>query len=106
VTDGILHRIQAVEPSSGYRLRVTWSTGEQSDVDFSDDVHKGGVWTELRDERIFGRARVAYDGTVLEWPEPVRANGEPELDIDADGLWVMAAEQGESSRPLLQSAQK
>jgi len=106
VTDGILHRIKTVEPRSGYRLHVTRATGEQSDVDFSDDVQNGGVWTELRDEQLFGQARVAYDGCVLEWPEPLRGNGEPRVDIDADGLWVMAVEHGESSRPLLQSARE
>jgi hypothetical protein len=106
VKDGILLRIKTVEPRSDYRLRVAWATGEQWDVDFSDDVHEGGGWTELRDEQLFGRARVAYDGCVSEWPEPLRGNGEPRVDIDADGLWVMAVEQGESSQPLMQSARK
>jgi hypothetical protein len=106
VTDGILHRIQAVEPRAGYRLCVTWSTGEQSDIDFSYDVQRGGVWTELRAAVLFDRARIAYDGTVLEWPEPLRANGEPKIDIDADGLWAMAEEQSETAQLLMQSAQK
>ncbi len=106
MTDGILHRIKTVEPRSGYRLRVTWATGEQSDVDFSNDVHNGGVWSELRDERLFDQARIAFDGTVLEWPEPLHANGEPEVDIDADGLWGMAAKQGASSHRELQIARE
>jgi hypothetical protein len=105
VTDGILHRIDRVEPRPGYRLRITWSNGVQADVDFSRDVRDGGVWTELRDEGLFRQARVTYDGTVLEWPQPVRANGEPKVDIDADGLWEMAAAQ-DVSEASLQSARK
>jgi hypothetical protein len=41
-------------------------------------------------------ARVVAEGTVVEWPEPARANGWPNVDVDADGLWAMAERQGAS----------
>ncbi len=69
-------------------------------------MHAGGVWTELRDERLFGQARVAFDGTVLEWPQPVRANGEAMVHIDADGLWAMAVEQSVQPKASLEAVRE
>jgi hypothetical protein len=98
VTDGILHPIASIAPQTGFRLRVTWASGEQSTVDFTDDIGRGGVWAALRDEAAFARARVAYHGHVLEWPEPAGPRGEPRIDIDADGLFEMAARQQAEER--------
>ena len=93
MTDGIEHRIARIECRPDYRVLVAWTTGRRSVLDFSDDVGSGGVWSVLRDQRLFGLVRIAHDGSVLEWPEPARPNGEPPVDIDADGLWAMANEQ-------------
>jgi len=72
---------------------VFWCAGGQSLVDFSDDIALGPVFEPLRDERLFAQVRLIREGTVIEWPEPARYNGEPEIEIDADGLWHMAQEQ-------------
>jgi hypothetical protein len=88
------HCIQAVEPLPGHRLMVRWETGDRSVIDFSGDVASAPVWAPLQDERLFAKARVVADGAVVEWPEPVRANGWPNVDVDADGLWAMAERQG------------
>lgn len=68
-----------------------WKAGGQSLVDFSDDIAHGPVFEPLRDQRLFAQVRLIREGTVIEWPEPARYNGEPE--IDADGLWHMDQEQ-------------
>jgi hypothetical protein len=93
MNDGISHRIERVDPKPGYRLSITWTTGAQVTVDFSEDVRKGGIWAPLRDPALFSRARVAGGGTILEWPEPADKDGNPRIDIDADGLYVMGTQQ-------------
>lgn len=93
MTDAVVHRIERVDPRPGYKVLVTWTTGEQTSVDFSEDVKGSGVWAELRDERKFAQVRAAYGGTVLEWPEPSGMDGAPRLDVDADGLYSLALQQ-------------
>jgi len=95
MTSGIVHRIESVAPAPGYCLLVTWTTGEQTVVDFSEDTARGGIWLKLRDPQKFANARIAYDGAVLEWPEPSGADGSPRVDIDTDGLYEMASRQND-----------
>jgi hypothetical protein len=87
VNRGIEHQIETVEPQPAYRLVVTWVTGEKSVIDFANEIRGGGVWASLQDEEKFSRARSAWGGSVLEWPEPFGEDGSPRIDIDADGLW-------------------
>ena len=89
MTDAFLHPIDRIEPLPGYRILVHWRAGGQSVADFSDDVANGPVWAPLRDEALFARVRLTSNGTVIEWPEPLGRNGEPTVDVDADGLWFM-----------------
>ena len=99
MNDGILHPIARVEPKPGYRLLVTWVSGDQTTVDFSEDIRRGGIWAALQDEAAFAQARVAYRGTVLEWPEPAGPDGGPRIDVDADGLHEKSSRQ--KAKPLL-----
>src|SRR5450631_1742216 len=94
MTDGILHRIARVEPRPGHRLLVDWASGDQSVVDFAGDIANGGIWARLRDEEKFAQARVANEGRVLEWPDPAGRDGSPRIDVDADGLFDLATQQG------------
>jgi hypothetical protein len=104
VNSGLEHRIEHVEPKSGYRLLVTWTSGEKTMIDFSKDVGAGGIWSYLRDERKFAQATTALGGAILEWPEPAGIDGSPRIDIDADGLWWMGLHQkSEPARGILQS---
>jgi hypothetical protein len=93
MTEAIQHPIQRIAPQPGYRLLIHWKAGGNAIVDFSDDVAHGPIWEPLRDERLFAQVRLVKRGRVIEWPEPVRHNGEPAIDIDADGLWYMAQAQ-------------
>ena len=90
MTEAILHPIQRIEPQPGYRLLIHWKAGGHAVVDFSDDVANGPVWEALRDERLFAKVRLIKRGRVIAWPEPRRRNGDPEIEVDADGLWHMA----------------
>ena len=90
MSDAFAHPIDRIEPRPGYRVLVVWTGGGQSMVDFSDDIAHGPIFAPLRYEGLFARVRLVNDGTLIEWPEPVRHNGEPAIDIDADGLWHMA----------------
>jgi hypothetical protein len=98
MNDGILHPIARVEPQPRYRLLVTWATGDQATVDFAEDIARGGIWAALREDAKFATARVAHNGYVLEWPEPAGPQGEPRIDIDADGLFEMARRQQANER--------
>ncbi len=89
MTDAFLHPIDRIEPLSGHRILVHWREGGQSVADFSDDIAHGPVWEPLRNETQFARVRLINSGTLIEWPEPVGRNGEPAIDVDADGLWFM-----------------
>jgi hypothetical protein len=93
IADAFFHPIERIEVQPGYRILVFWKAGGQSFVDFSDDVAHGPVWAPLRDERLFATVRVVREGTVIEWPEPIGLFGDPEIEVDADGLWHMAQEQ-------------
>jgi len=93
LSSGIEHRIGSVEPKPGYRLMVTWVSGDKTTIDFAGDVRGGGIWASLRDETTFSRARTAFGGAVLEWPEPAGDDGSPRIDIDADGLWWKGLQQ-------------
>ena len=93
MTDAIQHPIRRIEPQPRHRLLIHWKAGGQSVVDFSDEVANGPVWEPLRDENLFARVRLVKRGRVIEWPDPIRHNGEPEIDVDADWLWYIAQAQ-------------
>jgi hypothetical protein len=101
MNDGILHPIARVEPRPGQRLLVTWTSGEQSIVDFTGTIERGCIWAVLHDEEKFAGARVAFQGRVLEWPEPAGADGAPRIDVDADGLHEMARQQAAGTGHLV-----
>lgn len=71
-------RIKAVNVLPGYRLSVTCNDGTSGIVDMSRLVssERAGIFSELKDERIFSQVRL--DLGVLIWP-----NG-----ADLDPEWV------------------
>jgi hypothetical protein len=69
-------RVEAVIPSEGYKLEITFSNGEVGVYDCTP-LLDFGVFKELRDMNYFQRAR-AEGGTVV-WPH--------EQDICPDTLY-------------------
>jgi Protein of unknown function (DUF2442) len=93
IAEAFLHPIERIEVQPGYRILVFWKDGGQSMVDFSDDVAHGPAFAPLKDERLFAQVRLVREGTVIAWPEPIGLFGDPDVDVDADGLWHMAQAQ-------------
>lgn len=72
-------RITHVDPLSGHWLRLTFADGEVHDVDVSEVLATGGVFTAIRDDReLFESVRVDPEFGTIEWPGGV--------DIDPDVL--------------------
>lgn len=66
----------------GYRLRLTFSSGETGEVDLSNLPGEGGVFTPLSDPEYFGKVFVHPELGVLTWP-----NG---ADIAPETIYSMA----------------
>jgi len=69
-------RVKSVIPEDNYRLRITFTNGEEGIYDCSE-LLDFGVFTELRDPRYFCQVKAAY-GTII-WPH--------EQDICPDTLY-------------------
>ena len=74
-------RVTAVEPMAGFRLLLTFDSGEVREFDVSPYLDKG-VFREFRDETLFRSVHVSFD--TVEWgngadlcPELLYAAGVP-----------------------------
>lgn len=75
-----------VKVLDGYRLRLTFTTGEVGEVDLRDSiVGRGGVKKPLEDLAYFAQVRVDHDAGTIVWP-----NG---VDLDPDVLYEKAMKQ-------------
>lgn len=75
-----LIKIEHVEPLNGYWLRLAFSDGAVKDVDVSEILTLGGVFTEIREQReLFIQVRVNPETHTIEWPGGV--------DLDAQVLY-------------------
>jgi len=75
-----LMKINNVEPREGYWLRITFSDGAVKDVDLSNVLARGGVFTPIYESReVFEQVRVNSDSRTVEWPG--------EVDLDPDVLY-------------------
>ena len=83
-------RIRSATPRSGYQLTIVWDDGNEATVDFAPAIDRGGVFAPLHDQEKFARLRIDVRGRKIFWPEPIDLNGDPVIDIDADGLHAMA----------------
>ena len=73
-------RLIKVVPIGGYRLRLTYSSGLTGDVDFSETVARGGIFTFMRNTERFKTVKIAYNGSALLWLDD---DGD-EIDFCAD----------------------
>jgi hypothetical protein len=85
--------LRSVEAKPGFRLVVTSEDGDAVLLDFNAVLRRGGVFKSLRDEALFRRVRLGERHRTIEWPEPADPDGAPLIDIDAESLFMMAAEQ-------------
>ena len=72
-------RVKNVQLRSGTTLRITFTNGEQRDIDVSRYIDAGGIFERIHDDPAFFRQVRVELGTVA-WP-----NG---ADIDPDVLYL------------------
>ena len=58
----------AVEPLSGWRLRLTFEGAETRDVDVAEIISFEGIFQPLRDPSYFRQVSVAPDVGTITWP--------------------------------------
>ena len=87
-----LPRIKSVEPRSNFKLAVSWDKGPRSVIDFSQDI-ENGIFSALKDPKLFERVRIGERSRTVEWPEPKDDLGYPIIEIDAESLAAMALDQ-------------
>jgi hypothetical protein len=71
-------RVQAVEPHEIPLVRVTFTNGEERDIDLTPYIAHGPIFEPVRDNPAFFRA-VGVEGGTIAWP-----NG---ADIDPEVLY-------------------
>ena len=62
-----IHRVTAVEPLDGYRLRVGFDDGLTREIDL-EPILEGELYGPLRDRTLFGQVGVDPEVHTLVWP--------------------------------------
>lgn len=57
--------VKAAAPLPNYKLKIQFANDEIREFDVTPFLDKG-IFTELKDERYFGRVRVSFG--AVEWP--------------------------------------
>lgn len=69
-----------VEPLEGHSIRVTFSDGAIKEIDLSELLAAGGVFTPIYERReVFEQVRVNPESRTVEWPGDV--------DLDPEVLY-------------------
>jgi hypothetical protein len=85
-------KLQAVEVLVPYRLRTTWSTGEELEVDVESVLRSIPALGNLLDPRVFRKAHLADWGHGIEWFD---------AELGADNVYAWGKEQaGEVSHQM------
>ena len=67
-----------VESRRDFVLHLTYSDGEEFDVDFKPLIARGKVMSSLADAAVFNQVKIVHQGWAIEFPGAV--------DFDADTL--------------------
>jgi hypothetical protein len=79
-------KINAVEVSAPFRLRITFGDGVVMDVDLDGVINRYPALSPLKEEALFSRAHVGEWGLTVDW-----ISGE--IDLAGDNLRAEAIEQ-------------
>lgn len=72
--------ITDVEPLEGHSIRATFSDGAVKEIDLTEILRGGGVFTPIFERRdIFDQVRVNPETGTIEWPD--------EVDLDPEVLY-------------------
>jgi hypothetical protein len=77
-----LHDVAAASYKGGYRIELTFDTGERGVVDFSPYLQRGGVFERFRDVSFFREFRVNPELGTLTWAD--------EIDVAPETLYAQA----------------
>jgi hypothetical protein len=84
-------KITHAEALPSTRLRITWATGKQTEVNASDYLQVPG-YELLREPTFFARVQVEEWGHGVEWPAA-------DIGIPADALYRLSKEQSGDAFP-------
>ena len=84
-------RIEQVETLPDMRLRITWSTGEEFEVDLAEPITRLNALAPLRDPAFFAHVQVGEWGHSVCWDD--------EIDLGADRLYERCKEQAGELSP-------
>lgn len=87
-----LPRMRTIRALPNYRLEIQWVGGGTTIVDLSSTVLAGGVFSFLRDQDNFARAKLGSRQRTVEWFDQQNPAALV-VDIDADSLMEMGQEQ-------------
>jgi hypothetical protein len=74
-----LEEIVQIEPRSDLTVRVIWSDGRKTRVDFAPIIERSPVFSAMRDPNYFVReAKIAHTGSAIAWSDT--------LEFSSDGL--------------------
>jgi hypothetical protein len=72
--------VTEVEPLEGLWIRATFSDGAIKEIDLSDLMARGGVFSPIREHReVFEKVHVNPETRTVEWPD--------EVDLDPEVLY-------------------
>lgn len=84
-------RLEQVEALPNMRLRITWSTDEEFEVDLAEPITRLNTLAPLRDPTFFARVQIGEWGHSVHWND--------EIDLGADRLYERCKEQAGELSP-------
>lgn len=60
--------LKEIKVLDGYNIYVCFEDQKQGVVDLSEIINRGGVFDELKDQKLFEQASIDKDWAVLCWP--------------------------------------
>jgi len=74
-----LEEIVQIEPKSDLTVKIVWSDGRDTRIDFAPIIERSLIFSPMRDPEFFVReARIAHTGSAIAWSDV--------LEFSSDGL--------------------
>jgi hypothetical protein len=74
-----LEEIVQIEPKSDLTVKIVWSDGRHTRVDFAPIIERSPIFSAMRDPEFFvGEAKITHTGSAIAWSDL--------LEFSSDGL--------------------